>query len=76
LLTDVHPDNLGYRERIAGPVLAMTPVADVDEAIGLAVELRPSRADLYGSARGMRAPEFTLIRVTACDSRWFPHAKR
>lgn len=76
LLTDVHPNNLVYRERIAGPVLAITPVTGVDEAFGLASTLRPSSVDLYGSVRSIRAPEFTLTRVTARDSRWFPYAER
>jgi len=76
LLTGVHPDHVVYRERIAGPVLSITPVADADEAIGLAAELRPSSVVVYGRMGGHRKPDVALSCITAPDSRWFPYAKR
>ena len=57
ILADVDPDMRVSREEVFGPTVAITPAADIDEAIELAndTRLRTSRSDLHSGRRPRHA---------------------
>ncbi|HEX4152737.1 MAG TPA: aldehyde dehydrogenase family protein [Steroidobacteraceae bacterium] len=73
ILSDVRPGSLPLREEIAGPVITVTPVADLATALGLWAEsarsgLRSAGASIYtgdaeAAARDLQAVAGGLFRI-------------
>jgi len=69
ILTEVRPGNPAFRNRILGPVLAVTPVGDAREAFKIAAEFHASSVTLYGDTPVDPPPGMTIRRVTQRESR-------